>query len=295
MACPTPENTETGILIIDDYSTPAEFEALKSFVSGLKNIKIIRQNKNQGVIKTFELGLLHSNADYIMLSDQDDYWLPSKILESYQLIKRIENNEPTLVFTNLRPVDKFLQPIGDSVANPKCNSVQTHNSLLFQNSVAGCTVIFNRKLKEFSLPFPHKIPMHDHWLALLAAFGGNIGYVSEPQVLYRQHGANAVGTPQRKLVGYLKSPFATRRRLDDSLITKASQISALHVRLSERRAKNSELELPIIAQAFLSRGLDGLHILLKQHVFPSHLSVIPLALAFLSLPRRDGQDLLEPT
>jgi hypothetical protein len=51
----------------------------------------------------------------------------------------------------------------------------------------------NRPLIDLALPIPEGAVMHDWWLALCAAVWGRIDFLTEPTVLYRQHGSNEIG------------------------------------------------------------------------------------------------------
>src|SRR5205085_5494718 len=70
-------------------------------------------------------------------------------------------------------------------------------SLLFDNTVTGCTVIGNRALLELARPIPEGIPYHDWWVALVAASCGVVSTITEPTIVYRQHGRNQVGAGPR--------------------------------------------------------------------------------------------------
>ena len=67
------------IIISDDKSTDGTVELLKQYSSKYEFIKIYQNEAINGVVGNFENALKYSNADYIVLSDQDDFWLPEKI------------------------------------------------------------------------------------------------------------------------------------------------------------------------------------------------------------------------
>jgi hypothetical protein len=64
--------------------------------------------------------------------------------------------------------------------------------LLLGNSVTGCASLVNVALLRCALPMP-RVAMHDWWLAQCAAAFGEVLFLDEPTVLYRQHGRNVVG------------------------------------------------------------------------------------------------------
>src|SRR5690606_4918262 len=106
-----------------------------------------------------------------------------KIKSTLNLLKAIEENKPSLVYTDLIIVDDKLK-----IINPSMHEFYNHNhtiikpSLIFHNIVTGCSVMLNRNLLEIALPFPSHITMHDHWLALCATFGGNVKALKEKTI-----------------------------------------------------------------------------------------------------------------
>lgn len=69
--------------------------------------------------------------------------------------------------------------------------------IIMDNPAAGCTMLFNRPLRDAALELrdPTKIEMHDVWiLALAAAYGTeHVGVVDEACAYYRQHANNEMG------------------------------------------------------------------------------------------------------
>lgn len=140
---------------------------------------------------------LCSDSRIFFFSDQDDVWLPDK-LERQAAAFPGEGGEsgPLLVHSDLRVVGESLAPIAPSfmahmALDPR--PADPLGYLLTRNFVTGCASAANRSLVERALPIPPDAIMHDWWLALLAAAGGDIDYIDEALVLYRQHGSNTIG------------------------------------------------------------------------------------------------------
>ncbi len=153
-----------------------------------------------GSCRSFGRLLEHADADYVMLCDQDDVWLPDKIAATLQRMRQVERDAgrdcPILVHTDLVVVDASLKPICNSFwTYEKLDPVQDKrlNRLLVQNVVTGCTLMANRSLLRAALPVPAEAVIHDWWLALVAAAVGRLEYLPQPTVLYRQHNRNQVG------------------------------------------------------------------------------------------------------
>lgn len=192
-------NQSWQLFIRDDGSTDKTLKILEEYT---KNPKINWINKdkpmNLGVIKSFFDLLSNAEADYYMFCDQDDVWLPDKIELTLKKMKELETsnlNKPILVHTDLTVVDKDLNVISESmIKSQDLDPNATFGRLLVQNSITGCTVMINEPLKEACENIEiSKVQMHDWWFALIASAFGEIGFVSKPTILYRQHGNNQVG------------------------------------------------------------------------------------------------------
>lgn len=178
------------ILVRDDGSrdgTVAKIEGL-----GDARISVMR-GENIGFVRSF-LTLLESapaDADMVMLSDQDDVWLPTKI-ERAQHHLRGYDAVPTLYCSRLKLVDDQLRPLGLSPEWPRAPSFP---NALTENIVTGCTAAMNRAALSLVKQHgdPSRIYFHDWWLYLVVAAFGQVIVDAEPTILYRQHGGNAIG------------------------------------------------------------------------------------------------------
>ena len=281
-----PSGTSLSIRIIDDASRPEELQNLLNLVYGWPNVTVVPNKNNLGVIGTFAKGLQHSNADYVMLCDQDDIWLPNKVQSTFECMRGLGPG-PAMVFTNLTTVDNDLNILTERMVDLTTYRCEKHK-LLFQNIATGCTIMVNRELLAFALPFPPDVAMHDHWIAICAAFAGRIGYVSEPTILYRQHDANLVGEPHRGLIPQLSKPFKTVKRFRKGLWLKARQARAL----SERLAPSSDQALVrTVADAFERPSFRQLKFLIRTRVFDVNFIALLLLCLLYLLPgaRRSPQ------
>lgn len=136
---------------------------------------------------------------YVFLSDQDDVWLPKKcarmVEEMVAKEAEVGAGVPVLVHTDLRVVGSDLSLIHDSFTELlRIDAVGDLHArrLLLGNSVTGCATLVNAALLRCALPMP-TVAMHDWWLAQCAAAFGEVVFLDEPLVLYRQHGRNVVG------------------------------------------------------------------------------------------------------
>ncbi|MEL0630696.1 glycosyltransferase family 2 protein [Psychromonas aquatilis] len=204
------------IIVTDDGSTDCTQKIVLELAE--KDPKLIWINNTtdiHGPKSNFQFGLKQSSANYIMLCDQDDVWLPHKIETSITALleveKRTSPQTPLLVFSDKQIVDEQLQLICDSYFTLKNISKNWHlkfNQLCQQNVVSGCTMLVNRALINKALPIPEKAYMHDWWLALVAHRCGEIVFIDQALIQYRQHNHNTIGA-QKKTFFSLCKKFIT--------------------------------------------------------------------------------------
>lgn len=190
------------LLISDDCSTDCTLEIVRSFADEDERITVASEGVRFGSAKANFMHLLSvTNAKYVMLCDQDDYWLPEKIEKTLQVILdqqcQVGSDVPLLVFSDMIVVDDNLNHLAESFErysglNPRRTSFA---KVLAQPIGAGCTFMANRNLVDYSIRCSDydSMVMHDWWLSIVAAAFGSIRYVNETLTLYRQHGNNVVG------------------------------------------------------------------------------------------------------
>lgn len=201
--------TDFRILVRDDGSSDATLDILQEYrqrhpdkiqilLDGLGNLK---------PLKSFNVLLGVSEADYVAFADQDDRWHPDKLKRLLTTMMAEEDNSPDtpiLVHSDLVVTDGKLSLISPSMwhhqgLRPAMTSL---NRLMVQNNVTGCAAMINRKLREMSGAIPPEAIMHDWWLALVAAAFGQVVPIAESLIDYRQHGRNEVGAKHYS-VGYI--------------------------------------------------------------------------------------------
>ncbi|MFC3190953.1 glycosyltransferase family 2 protein [Pseudocitrobacter faecalis] len=187
------------LYISDDGSTDNTVTIIKRYIEQDHRVHLVNTERVGGVINNFEVALKATSADYIMLSDQDDYWEYDKIEQQLSAMLIEESNykaKPILGYTDLELVDEKLKPISNSFyASAKLNPLRNLNycNLSWMGSVMGCTIIMNRLALDNALPFNKQIIMHDHWLAMKTLEVGHLFYIDKAFIQYRQHSRNVSG------------------------------------------------------------------------------------------------------
>ncbi len=148
--------------------------------------------------KNFLELLKHARADYVMFSDQDDYWLPYKIQVSLWHMKETERRnpgKPVYVFSGMYVVDEKLQSM-DRILQLSLERAeyQKFTSLIMSNIAPGCTSILNKAVySKAKCSIKDLAFAHDSLLVTLAALCGVVEHIPAAMMLYRQHEHNASG------------------------------------------------------------------------------------------------------
>ena len=196
--------------ISDDVSTDVTWDILTTYAQQYpEKINISQRERNSGSPWPNFLDLMISiKDDYIMLCDQDDVWLPDKIEKTLKKMQEMEkaygSDMPILVHTDLIVVDQDLQTLNASYKHAMNSDFcrTGFNQVLIQNTVTGCTAMYNRALGALLDAKPQYCVMHDWWLKLVASAFGKIGHLDDKTIFYRQHGKNEVGAKDVRRLSY---------------------------------------------------------------------------------------------
>lgn len=194
--------TNWRLWVRDDGSNDGTVEIIRRFSAQEERVRLLEPDgirKGAGGSFSSLLARFSLESGYLMFCDQDDVWLPNKIeitlAKMQEMEARFGMEMPLLVHTDLAVADSELNILAPSFWHYQGLSANVNglHRLLVQNNVTGCTVMVNQSLATLADPAPSQAIMHDWWLAMVAAAFGKVGYVSQPTMLYRQHGANDIG------------------------------------------------------------------------------------------------------
>lgn len=154
-------------------------------------------------------------ADYVAYSDQDDVWNPEKLTRAITRLGVLPSGIPAIYCGPTIITSADLTPQAKS---PRLRGRPGFRNALVQNIAGGNTMVLNRAAMDvlrIAANYRGAIPAHDWWTyQVITGVGGTIVYDDEPMVLYRQHGANLIGSNRgtrarlRRIAGLVNGQFA---------------------------------------------------------------------------------------
>ena len=194
------EKVEVDILVRDDGSTDGTIEILNAWQS--KGKLHWYSGERLGPADSF-MRLVHESdleCDYYAFCDQDDYWMPDKLISAIMMLNSAYggmNTREYLYYSAVKLVDADLQPI-DSCFKKKYR-IESFGGSLIATFAGGLTFVWNKSLMiKLQLYMPRYMLMHDNWVYIVClALGGKVIYDENPHVLYRQHNNNVIGNIEK--------------------------------------------------------------------------------------------------
>ena len=255
--------SQWNLLIRDDGSTDDTLETTQDYSNKDRRIQLLPGDGaaagsalgNFAILleAAFELG-----AEYIFCCDQDDVWEPDKLELVLARLKQLEGEggRPCLVHHDLVVVNEALEPLADSfVELMKLQPGDQHDPqrLISHNEVTGCAMACNRALLEIALPVSGQAVMHDWWFAMCAGFFGQLVFMPEKLVKYRQHGKNTIGA---KSFWHGLNPFtdwvAGWKCGNKEFLSTVNQSMAFQLAMTDRLQKEPELLATLVRYSGLA-------------------------------------------
>jgi glycosyltransferase involved in cell wall biosynthesis len=228
------------IVISDDASTDKTVELARETLQRLSlnhrpapAFTLLTNPRALGVTANFEQAIRSCSGAIIVLSDQDDRWLPDRIERTRELFAT--RKTLLLIHGDARLVGETGETLGTSLFGALEIGVKeiaaihggdAFRLLLRRNLVTGATVAIRASLATVAMPFPSAW-VHDEWLAIVAAAVGELDVIEHPLIDYRQHGANQIGV--RRL-----GPFGKFKRIREPGARRNARLLERAVELEER-------------------------------------------------------------
>lgn len=217
----------TELIARDDLSTDHTVVILKQSLESSPFIhRVMVNTDNLGYVRNFNAVLHEVSGEVVFLSDQDDYWLPSKI---EHVLRAFEANPSALlVIHDLEFCDAKLNPVGQT----KIQRFRWSSGSL-DHYVTGMATAIRGDFLSLCLPVPADSFTHDAWLHACAQVIGGRLVLPEVLALYRRHGSNAAGDLTINYPGRLSALAMMLQRMHQAFF--ANDMSGLRKRTERGR------------------------------------------------------------
>lgn len=268
------------LVLVDDASRDSTLGVASRAIDAWKGQAVVEVNQtNAGSLRSFEHALRLTTEPIVFLADQDDLWHPDKparMLEAFA-------NRPGLLLlhSDARIVDDDARPLGYTLlraieASPSERAAIHHgdafDAFVRRNIATGATIAMRRSLLEHALPIPDGW-VHDEWLATIASAIGEVDFLDEALIDYRQHASNQIGA--RKL--------ALREKIEKAIAKPGDYYAKQVVRATALLERLTELG-PRVAPDRLDKVRAKLAHLCVRAALPKNrlLRLVPIAGQMLS-------------
>ncbi|MBS1672464.1 MAG: glycosyltransferase [Actinobacteria bacterium] len=195
------------VVIVDDASPDDTVSVIESYDD--PRIRLFRNEQNRGYVRSFERAMNLATGEVLLLSDQDDVWIPGRrdalvaaasatgVAASNLLL--LGSEEPLRSPLSGRP---WLLRSADS-ARPMRNELRI---LAGDIPYFGCAMAIHRGSLGLVLPFPEGLTeSHDLWIATVANAARRMTHLEQATLYRRVHEENASSSRPRGLRAALGS------------------------------------------------------------------------------------------
>lgn len=185
------------LVVSDDGSCDGTLDILDEYQQrwGAERLTIVSGPRKGYVANFLSMVCRHAvKADYYAWSDQDDIWHVDKLLVALNKLQSLPPFLPSLYCGRTELILESGESVGYS---PLFRRTPGFANALVQNIGGGNTMVFNDRARNLLLEAGDllQVPSHDWWAyQLISGAGGIVHYDPKPKVLYRQHGANLIGS-----------------------------------------------------------------------------------------------------
>ena len=182
-----------NLLIRDDNSSDGTLQILEKYEKLDRRIKILRDNRgNLGIVKNFEELLKNSESELIMFSDQDDIWLENKLEVYLKTIEKVGLKNILIHSDAILFSEDKTNILKETFISKKAIRKGLKN-VFFNYFVQGATILISQEIKNFILPFPEEVYLHDRYIHLISELFFERIFIKESLIYYRQHSNNQIG------------------------------------------------------------------------------------------------------
>ena len=146
---------EFEVIIIDDKSTDATEQIIKSYQKNYNNV-IYQKNTSKGKVSAFNLGITLATGKYKCLFAGDDVMPDSSLKGRFEHVeKNLNKQQPGTGLYKIKTISE--DPKFDGSIVPKKKG---------KGNPSGQSPLMNEKMVELLFPVPNELPNEDTWLEI---------------------------------------------------------------------------------------------------------------------------------
>jgi glycosyltransferase involved in cell wall biosynthesis len=271
------------LVVCDDGSQDSTVAILQAYADQAPfPVRIYINSEQLGASKNFEQAISRCNGDIITLSDQDDTWVPTKLMKFDKVFLKQPN--VGLVFSNAEIIDENKCTSGYSLwdfynlsFSKIFYSPHSFIPILFKRiSIHGCTIGFRGKLCDLILPMP-PYWCHDEWIPFVSNLVMGVFPMPDELMKYRQHSSQVSGVKcfgfnltdkinlitncsephfrvhEKKWIEALSLLSSDKRFAANLSLLAAIEDKIVHLKIRSRMPKQKLKRLPIIFREIIAR------------------------------------------
>jgi glycosyltransferase involved in cell wall biosynthesis len=256
-------HSDFELIIVDDGSTDGGTDIAQSISDA--RIKIISQ-KNGGVSKARNTGVLNANYEWVAFLDADDEYEPDFLEQIINFLSEYKNSNLSMIGTNYYIKNDIITVADTTIKSGVYNYFELFTLLRRSPNNSSTTVVRKKNFCEVE-GFPDGVKHFEDWIAWFKlAVTGNFGYIANPLGVYHYVKGSAAGS------GTLESLF-----YDAELVPKTIAEYAVKYSLSgdlKKTAWNCINEFSIDIAGFLVvRGKKSLALKMMRFIRIKYISL----------------------
>ena len=171
--------TDWELIIVNDCSTDGTQEIIDSYVKQDSRIKTIKNDINQKLPKSLNIGFNHVQGEYLTWTSDDNMYYPEALEVMNDYLNK--NLKCPMVCSDMIVIDHKGEKVGDYV--------NYNDENIFLNNCVGASFMYRKNvLKDVGEYDPERflVEDYDYWLRIIFRYG-KLGYINRPLYAYRVH------------------------------------------------------------------------------------------------------------
>lgn len=185
------------LIIVDDNSDDHSYEVIRNYINSFSCIKYMKNDACVGPAKARNRGLKHSNAEYILFLDSDD-WIDLNCIE--KAVNKFESNsdidivswEIKTAYDYNKISSRYEYLYNNVLTSNMALSLLSHSleNEFFLSPLLGCKLFRKSLLDENRILFPDTIYEDDMFTFISFLYANKVALITDSCLYYYQHSSS---------------------------------------------------------------------------------------------------------